>query len=183
MANIDRPRGAVPIRNLDGTTNFQITEYTVDSSNGTAIFIGDFVDMEADGNISPAAAGTGVELLGVVAYIKDGYDNLSTRHLAVSTAGTVGVYDSPYTIFSVQEDDGGTSVTATGRGTNVAIIAGAGDATTGTSRHEFDQDSIVATTEQLRLLRLVPVENNAYGDNAEWEVLINEHEYKDTVGT
>mgnify|MGYP000873074440 CR=1 FL=1 len=183
MANTNRPRGAYPTRNLDGSKSFATNEYTVDSSNGTAIFPGDFVQLEADGNVAPATAGTGVELLGVCAGVVGRYDDLSKRYLPASTAGTISVWDSPYTMFSVQEDDGGTALTAAGRGANVAIVAGAGSTTTSLSAHELDQDSVVATTEQLRLVRLIPVEDNAYGDNADWEVLINEHEYKQAVGT
>jgi hypothetical protein len=183
MANKDRPRGAYPTRNVGGGKSFATNEYSVDASNGTAIFPGDFVQLEADGNVTPATAGTGVEILGVVAGVVGRYDDLSLRYLPASTAGTVSVYDDPYTMFAVQEDDGGTALTAAARGANVAIIAGAGSTTTSISAHELDQDSVVATTEQLRLVRLIPVEDNAYGDNADWEVLINEHEYKQAVGT
>ena len=182
MANTDRPRGAYPTRNIGGGDSFATNEYSVDASNSTAIFPGDFVVLETDGNVAPAAAGTGVELLGVCAGVVGRYDDLSTRYLPASTAGTISVYDNPYTLFSVQEDDSGTALTAAARGSNVAIIAGAGSTSTSTSRHELNQDSTTASTEQLRLMRLLPVEDNAYGDNADWEVMINEHEYKEAAG-
>jgi len=180
MANANRPKGATPVRSLDGSTAIPVNPYTVDSSNGTAIFLGDFVAREADGNIAPAAAG-GV-ILGVAVGVADGYDDLSKRYLAASTAGTVYVVDDPSIIFEVQEDDGGTALTAAARGANVEIVAGAGSTTTGISAHELDQDSVTNLTAQLRLIGLTPRANNAYGDNADWEVLINEHFYTAAAG-
>lgn len=180
MANADRPRGATAVRHLNGGTQIPINPYSVDASNGTAIFLGDFVAAEADGNIAPAAA-AGV-ILGVAVGVADGYDNLSARYLAASTAGTVYVVDDPDMIFELQEDDGGTALTAAARGANVEIVAGAGSTTTSKSAHELDQDSVTAATAQLRLLRLVPRSNNDYGDNADWEVMINEHAYKTAAG-
>lgn len=180
MANANRPKGALPVRSLNGNTAIPVNPYTVDASNATAIFLGDFVAREADGNITPAAAG-GV-ILGVAIGVADDYDNLTRRHLAASTAGTVMVVDDPEIIFEVQEDDGGTALTSAARGANVEIVAGAGSTTTDISAHELDQDSVTAATAQLRLLQLSPREGNAYGDNADWEVLINEHAYTTAAG-
>ena len=182
MANTDRPMGAIPMRHLTGAPyNGQFNEYDVDSSNGTAIFVGDFIQTEADGNVAPATAGTGNELLGACVGVK-WVSAESTNYLAASTAGTIYVADAPDLVFNVQEDDGGTALTVAARGANVAIIKGAGSTSTGYSAHELDQDSVTVATEQLRLIRLVPVEGNAYGDNANWEVTINEHAYKQAVG-
>lgn len=180
MANADRAKGATPVRHMNGSTAIPINPYDVDSSNGTAIFLGDFVAREADGNIAPAAA-AGV-ILGVAVGVADDYGDLTRRYLAASTAGTVYVVDDPEIIFEVQEDDGGTALTAAAQGANVEIVAGAGSTTTGISAHELDQDSVTAATAQLRLLRPVPRENNTYGDNCDWEIKINEHAYTTAAG-
>jgi hypothetical protein len=180
MANANRPKGAVPVRSLDGSTAIPVNPYAVDASNSTAIFLGDFVAREADGNIAPAAA-AGV-ILGAAVGVADDYDNLTRRYLPASTAGTVYVADDPDLIFEVQEDDGGTALTAAACGANTDIVAGAGSATTGISAHELNQDGVTSATAQLRLIRLVPRENNAYGDNADWEVKINEHAYTTAAG-
>ena len=180
MANTDRPRGAIPIRRLDGGACLPANPYSVDASNATAIFIGDFVKLEADGNVAPAAAGD--RILGVCMGVLGGYDNLGTRHLAATTAGDILVNDDPDTISELQEDDGGTALTAAARGALTDIVAGAGSATTGISAHELNQDAVEVTSGQLRLLRLVNRENNAYGDNADWEVMVNEHEFTQTAG-
>lgn len=180
MANTDRPRGARPIKRLDGGACLPANPYTVDSSNGTAIFIGDFVKLEADGNAAPAAAGN--ELLGVCVSVAGDYGNLGRRFLPASTAGTILVSDDPDTVYELQEDDGGTALAATEVGALVDIVAGSGSTTTSISAHELDQDSVDTTSGQLRLLRKVDREDNAYGDNADWEVQINEHIFRGTDG-
>ena len=180
MANANRPKGALTIRSLDGSTATPVNPYAVDASNATAIFLGDFVKREADGNIAPAAA-TNV-ILGVAVGVADDYDNLTRRYLPATTAGTVYVVDDPDMIFEVQEDDGGTALTAAARGANTDIVAGAGSTTTSISAHELNQDGVTSATAQLRLMRIVPREGNAYGDNADWEVMINEHAYTTAAG-
>jgi hypothetical protein len=160
----------------------------VDSSNGTAIGVGDFMIREADGNVAPYTGSSGGDLLGVCisvgpnATLYADPDNLSRRHLPASTAGTVLIADSPDIVFEIQEDAAGTALVATDAGANADVSAAAPNTTTGNSNHEILRASIVTTTAQLRLIRLVPREDNAHGDWAKWEVLINEHVYKATAG-
>ena len=185
MANADRPNGARPVRNLNGNTAIPSNPYSVDASNATAIFIGDFIVAEADGYVAPYAVTTGGNLLGVCVGVADDYGDLSRRHLPASTAGTVWVADDPNTIFAIQEDDAGTALTVAARGANCDVLYTAGSTTTGMSACEIDRSQVTSAIGQLRLLRLVPRDDNAYGDSAEWEVLINEHEYNttDAAGT
>ena len=177
MANADRPKGAAPVRNLNGGTAIQTNDYTVDSSNGTAIYLGDFLVIEADGNVIPYAVTTGGNLLGVCVGVVGDYGDLTRRYLPASTAGTVMVADDPNTIFAIQEDDAGTALSSTARGANCDVLYTAGSTTTGMSGSEIDRSQVTSAIGQLRLMRLVPREDNAYGDSAEWEVLINEHHY------
>jgi len=181
MANVDRPKGAVPVRMTNGSKNIPINSYAVDASEGTAIFVGDFVRLEADGNAAPAAAGE--RLLGVCVGVDGDLDDLSRRYNPATTAGTIFVADHPDTLFEVQEDDGGTALTAAARGALVDIVAGAGSTTTSISAHELDQDSVDTTSGQLRLRQLSTNDpNNTYGDNADWLVTIHEHEFTATTG-
>lgn len=182
MANADRPRGATAVRHLNGGTQIPINPYTVDASNSAAIFLGDFMITEADGNVAEYSGTGGGNLLGVMAGVQFGYDDLGARYLAATTAGTVYVVDDPDMIFEVQEDDDGTALAATDRGANCDVLATAGSTVTSRSAHEIDRSTVVATIAQLRLLELAPREDNAIGDFAKWRVMINEHEYKSTVG-
>jgi len=178
MANADRPRGAAPIRHLNGSTNFVVNSYPVDSSNSVAVFLGDFMIMESDGNVIAYASGGG-DLIGVVAGVADGYDNLTQKHLAASTSGNVWIYDDPDIIFVAQEDDvDGTALAATNVGNNCDVLVAAGSTTTGRSAHEIDRSTAAATVAQLKLLRLSPRPDNAYGASADWEFLINEHQLR-----
>ena len=184
MANADSPNGARPVRHINGSTAIPSNSYSVDSSNSTAIFIGDFMIAETDGNVAPYSVTTGGNLLGVCVGVEGGYDNLTQRYLAASTAGTVMICDDPDMIFAIQEDDAGTALTLAARGANCDVLAGSGSTTTGMSAHEIDRSQISSAVGQLRLHRLVPREDNAYGDSAEWEVMINEHALRsvDLVG-
>ena len=161
MANKDFPRG---LSYYSGCS--RLREYDVDSANTPAIFAGDAVKMEADGNVAAAAAGDAI--LGV-----------SNDYLAVSTAGKVLVYDHPDTVFTIQGD--GTDAEAN-IGVNCDILATAGDTTTLRSKFELDTSEITAATAQLRILDRVRTPDNAWGANTLMQVLINEHFYKTEVG-
>jgi len=180
MANTDRPQGLRAVRQSDGGVITPVNKYYVDASNSAAIFIGDKVKQEADGNI--ALAGAGDVAVGVLASIEGDYDNLSRRHVLASTAYTVMVNDSPDTIFQIQEIDGGTAFTSADVGMLADTTTTTGNTTSGISRQEIDSATEATGSGSLRLLRLVDSEDNAYGDNATWEVTINEHQYRSISG-
>lgn len=196
MANVDRPKGLVPIGTLDGSPyNAAIREYPVDASNGTAIFIGDAITLEDDGNVTPAAAG-GI-ILGVCVGIKvtgesgtvDNHGNFlstgnlsTTEHpgyLAATTAGRILVAVGPDILYEIQEDSVGGAMVITNIGTNGNLVAGAGSTTTGISAHELDSSDVItndasAATAQLRVVDFVRRPDNEIGANAKWVVRINE---------
>lgn len=189
MANTDRPSGARPVRYLGGAPyNGACNPYSVDSSNATAIFVGDFIIRESDGNVAPYTGTGGGNLLGVCVAVGANEtlymdpDNPNRRYLPASTAGTVLVADQPDIVFECQEDDAGTVLTAADAGANCDVLATAGSTSTGQSAHEIDRSTVTTSAAQLRLLRLVDREDNAHGDYAKWEVLINEHVYRSTTG-
>ena len=184
MANVDRPRGARPIGHLDGSPwNGMTREYNVDVGNATAIFPGDFVIREADGNAAAYTGSGGGSLLGVCVAVVTDPTNLERRYLPATTQGTIVVCDAPDVIFEIQEDDDGTALVAADAGTNCDVLVTAGSTSTGQSAHEIDRSTVVTSIAQLRLLRLVNREDNEHGDSAAWEVFINEHLYKTTVGS
>ena len=188
MANEDRPSGAKPVSTLSGSSwAGHVREYSVDASNATAIFRGDFVALEADGNITPATAGTTNPILGVVVGIVVDKGVAATEHpgyLPASTAGTVKVCVGPDIIYEIQSDDVSATLDAASVGANVAFIAGAGSTTTGNSAHEIDADTLtVAGSEQLRILDTVNREDNEVGAvNQKFLVIIHESHFKSTNG-
>lgn len=184
MANTDSPRGAIPVGTLSGSPwAGSVREYPVDSSNGTAIFRGDFITLEDDGNVAPAAAG-GV-LLGVCVGVRVNRTIAATEHpgyLPASTAGYVLVCTAPDAIYEIQEDSAGGAMVATNVGSMGDIVAGAGSTTTGLSAHELDSSDVItkdasAASAQLQVIALVPKEDNEIGTNAKWHVVINEHAF------
>lgn len=178
MSNRDAPQGGHPVRHLAGGNAFTMNEYSVDSSNATAIFVGDAMILEADGNVAPYTTGGG-SLIGFCAGVKDDFDDLQRRYLPASTAGTVLIYDDPYVTFGIQTDG---TITADDAGNNADLVAGSGSTTTSISAHEVSGTTGTSTA-QLRLIRPVPRDDNdVTAANSEWEVVINEHMFKTTTG-
>jgi len=158
MANEDRAFGFKP-SGMVRRTGF----YEQDASDTTAVFIGDVIDAEDDGNVSPAAAGS-TDILGA-----------SADYSAASTAKTnLCVFDHPDQEFYAQ-DDGSATPTTDYRFGNCDHIAGAGDTNTKLSGHEIAADDIKDATAGFRLLGLSKQVGNAIGVNAIWRCTINEH--------
>jgi len=187
MANIDRPNGLRPIRMLDGSPyNAQIMSWPVDASNSTAIFNGDLVVLEDDGNIAPSGAGGAV--LGVCVGVTVDRSVAGTEYpgyLPASTAGNIQVEIGRNVVFEIQEDSVGGAMVAGNVGSNGDVAAGAGSTDTGRSAYELDSSDVIAkdaapATAQLRVLKLSSRQDNEIGSNAKWEVIINEHQFSDS---
>jgi hypothetical protein len=181
MANVDRPRGAILVGTLSGApATGKIRAFSVDASNGTAIFPGDFVKLEDDGNVAPAAATNAI--LGVCTGVKVDRSVAATEHpgyLPASTAGTVFVCVDKDAIYEIQEDGNATAAVV---GTNADIVAGTGSTTTGMSAHELDSSDATANdasaaSAQLRIIGYPDREDNDItATNAKFYVIINEHQ-------
>ncbi len=177
MANVDRPRGARPV-NKDGSPyNGSLRKMQVDSGNATAIFRGDFVVQEADGNIAPATAGATNKIVGVAVSPVVDRSVAATEHpgyIPATTAGYVMVAPAESCYFQIQEDGVTSQLAATERGARINFIAGAGSTTTGISAHELDSNTVGQdATFQLSLIEKIEAEDNEYGAWAEWIVKVN----------
>jgi hypothetical protein len=181
MANVSRPNGATPVSTISGNAwGNSVRRYYVDSSNATAIFKGDFITLEDDGNVTPAAAG-GL-ILGVCTGIDVDRAVAATEHpgyLPASTAGYISVCVGPDTIYEIQEDGVGGAMVATNVGSNGDMVAGTGSTTTGRSGHLLDSSDVIAkdasaASAQLLVLGLAPRVDNEIGTSAKWLVRINE---------
>ena len=188
MANTSR-KGATVVGTISGSPlNSNLRPRNVDSSNGTAIFPGDFVILEDDGNIAPYTGSSGGNLLGVAVAVVVNRSVAATEHpgyLPASTAGVVLVAEGSDYLFEVQEDDGGTALTTAAIGSNADVLAGSGSTTLGTSAHELDRSSITDASPgsaQLRIVDFVARTDNAAGDYAKWVVRLNENVYTETTG-
>jgi hypothetical protein len=195
MANADTPFGLRPVRYLSGAPwNGQVSRYLIDSGDGTAVFIGDLVKLAGDAGavgskvdgipvgglptvIQSAAADP--QHVGVVVGFEVLQTNLDTKHRLASTSRVALVVDDPNVVFEIQEVSGGTALTSAATGLNANVVVGSGSTTTGLSGMELNNGSeAVTATLDVKILRLVPREDNAFGEHAKWEVLINNHAYR-----
>jgi hypothetical protein len=166
MANTDSAYGFKPWGPL-----LCLFPYSVDSSNGTAFFQNDLVELEADGNATPSAAAS-LHIVGS-----------SQTQLAVSTAGTVMVADGLTQKFDAQADDVSATLAQTNVGNLADHIAGAGSAVTLLSGHEIDSDTAGAAAAALLIQDSVNREDNDNtAANADWICVLSEHIQLDADG-
>lgn len=189
MANVDRPNGLRPIGTINGSPyNAAVRERDVDASNGTAIFVGDAIILEDDGNVAPYTGSSGGDLLGVCVGVVVDRSVTETEHpgyLPASTAGSILVAEGTSVLYEIQEDDDGTALTSAAIDSNADVLATAGSTTTGQSAHELDRSTITDASPgsaQLRLVDYVDRVDNEAGDWAKWIVRLNENTHTETTG-
>lgn len=203
MSNVDRPNGFTPVGTLSGSPwQGAVQRFDLDATHA-AIGVGDLVQMTADGYLDILAAGeTG--FIGVVVGVGNweaapvggilGEHSLSTteptlsgasaKSVALNTTGTIYVCTAPDVILEGQEDGDTDPLELADVGSNVEIIGGGPDATTGISSMEIDSSSHATTnTLPLRLLGMVQRPGNTLGDTeaatpwARWLVTPANHFY------
>jgi len=188
MANLDKPFGARLVRTLSGSAhNAQVRRYSVPASDGTALFVGDFVksdgSADADGVPGCIQAAAGNTVVGVVVGFEPVPTNLETMHRLASTLRYALVCDDPYAVFWIKEDSTSNNLAATEIGLNTDfVVAVVGSSTSGLSGMELDSSGTGTGTANLRILGLAQIPGNEIGADAIYEVMINEHEHKSTTG-
>lgn len=187
MANSDVPFGLKPVRYLNGAPyNGQARRYYIPSSDTTsAYYIGTLVkpagSADADGVMTVTGnVSTGNAVLGPIVAVEP-VTNQSKIYRENSTARYVWVADDPNIIFHVQ-DDASATLAATNVG-NSADLTGftSGSTASGLSSTEISAISATAGdgTEDVLILGLARLPDNTIGNNAIWEVRLNNHFYVD----
>lgn len=196
MANADRPSGGTPVQYMNGSCwEGQARVYCVPSGELNALAVGDPVDIAggADANGVPtvtlATAGDGNPLIGFIVATKgvkgnplgfsgpfaDPTDLNSTIIPATKTKDYyVLVADDPNLLFEIQEVSGGTALTAAEVGLNANLVSGANNGFVSGWEVSNNGEATTATF-QLRLERLAPRPDNAFGEHAKWWVRIQNH--------
>jgi len=208
MANVDRPRGLIPVQMFDGSPwNGKTNTYYVPSSDTTAIFVGDIVkhggtsgaagvfvngiDCEGIPTCVVCTDGTGTTdtPVGVVVGFLPKQSDPTVLYREASTSRIALVVDDPNVIFEAQEDATGTPIAAASIGLNVEFTTTAGSTTTGMSAMELDSSNVgTTTTTPLRILRLSKrVDNHlntagAGDDEAKFLVKFNVHAFLGATG-
>jgi hypothetical protein len=198
MANVNAPKGFVPVRHLDGSPwNGMSEAFLIPSSDATAVFVGDIVkaagssgaagtvvnglDVEGMATVALATAGTtGQDIVGIVVGFAPDLTNLALKHRAASTNRVAYVVTDPTVVYEVQEDADTTPIAAASISLNVPYTTTAGSTVTGMSQMEIDS-SAVATTATLpfKLIGLTKKVGNAFNtagagtDKAKFDVVLN----------
>jgi hypothetical protein len=203
MANANVARGLIPYAMLWGQKyNGSFNTYFVPASYGTALYVGDPVDIVSssnDANGIPAVqlGVVGSPLLGVVVGIINGGDMGSmtavTRDLPVyhpaSTAQYLAVCDDPNILYEIQ-DDASAQATAPKlfAGKNASLVTGTGSTVTGYSGWQMAASTVATTnTLDLKIIRPLQQPDNTIGTaantnmNAKWLVKLNNSRFANLI--
>jgi len=192
MANTDSRGGLKPLRYLSGAPwTGAATLYNVASGYGTALFIGDAVDLaganDATGKYPTVQIGTltdgGFTIGPIVAIQANPSKSLERVYLPATTGGYVWVADDPNLIFEAQLDSG-TSVAATSfPGNTILVTTHSGSTDTGISGMELDSSGLTNNSSNLMLVtRIVDRADNELAEHAKVECMISMHRYRSTGG-
>lgn len=184
MANRDLPRGFVPVGSIDGVPRHKmIMKCFVASGDSAALGIGDPVKRAGSADTSgvhmsvtraAGSEGTPGKIFGVVVGTSEGtvFDPI---YRTASVANYVLVCPVHGVIFRAQEDSDGGNLAATSVGSNIDMIGGAPNTTTGLSIFELDSSSASDSgAAQWSIIGLAPEPGNDIGTNADWLVVCNE---------
>jgi hypothetical protein len=192
MANVNAPFGLRPVRYASGAPyNGACNEYFATGATGV-IAIGDPVIMAGSANstevqgraagtlptVTVAADGDGDPITGVcVGVVPVTAD--STVYRATSTDRIIQVADDPNLIFQVQTNADSTAWAADDAGAYANLKVGTASTISGISAwtgDTTDGPDPADPSNQLLIVRLAKLPNNAIGANAVWEVMINNHQ-------
>ena len=180
--------GYKPVRHLSGG-KLRVRPYVIPSTNGTALYIGDVVQL-AGGHDAAAGLPTitqnvaGEVMCGVVVGFQYNAAEPYKQFRAASTRQIVQVCDDPNAVFQVQEDADGGAISAANVGSslNADNIVAAGSAVTGLSGHMLDSNTAAATAAQFKIVGILRDASNAAAQSggAILEVVPFEHAYTAT---
>ena len=186
MANTTEKFGLRPYRSLNGAPwNNAQNRYTISDNNSTAIYQGDLVIAEADGEISRHVAGNGSGIVGVFngcTYTdptskKPVFSNYYPGSINVSDI-VAYVIDDPDTVFLINADE---SFARTDVFANYSVDGGTGNTATGISEVQLDVST--GTSVSTFALQAIDISQDpANSDQASTDtnvlVRINNHFYK-----
>lgn len=163
MPAVSAPFGLIPVRDRAGRPySGAANAYRVPASDGTALYIGDPVELAGDSDavlgiptILRATVGTGVttdRILGAVVGFEPDDTYRGEKYRRASTSRIVYVADDPTLLFRIQEDAGGGAIASGAVGGTCQILAGTGNTFTGNSGFTLDSSEAAQTaTDQLRI--------------------------------
>ena len=187
MANVTGKKGLRPINQPYG--NIRCNYYQ--ATTGAAFYMYQPVDLDANGRVTTAIAGSvgNFSLVGsIIGMADDSFgpiNNSFSGYLPANPAmtGSGGfvnllVADDPGQYFVIEEDTGGTALTAQSAhaGCTFTYLATSGSTVSGIANVVLDRSEIATTSDlTLRIIKKLDKPDNAYGDYCKWIVSINRH--------
>lgn len=190
MANINSPKGLVPIRLQFSSSPWTGggNMYSVASSNTTPIGIGDPVvatgtadSIKKVPTVIRATGGGSNTITGVMVgrlYVTRD----DSPFVPASTAAYIQVCDNPDIIYVAQEDSVGGNIALTSVMQGVDIIVADCNTTNGISNVMLDSSTAGSGT-QFQIVGLSSEPGNEVGTNADWYVIIRRSTFKNAVST
>ena len=174
MANVSSPTGFRPVRHRSGSRIIQ-NAYSIASGYTEDIFKGDPVALTGTGTNIALSAADDTNAVGIFAGCEwtptTGGKRVFSKYWPDDQTGTdivAYVWDDPWIIFEAQCDD----LAELSIGLGCQWVDGGGSTVTGLSAGYLNSiigGTVAATAVQMRLERLVPRDDNAYGAYAKVE--------------
>jgi len=161
MANLNAPRGFIPIKSASGGAHVAVNYYTY-ASNATRIGKGDLLVLTSGGGVAKETSAVAVGPWIGVAMCDSG---------VISAQGTIPVCDDLNQIYEVQGPSATLALTDLNRIVKVDASA-ATNSSTGLSGAKLTNTAATASN-GVRILRLSPTPGNAFGAYQKLEVKLN----------
>jgi hypothetical protein len=190
MANVSEKFGLRPYRKLDGTPLVGAqNRYTISANNTTAIYQGDLVVPEADGDISRHIAGNSAAVIGV--FNGCFYTDPTTQKPTYSNYYPGSVNASDITAFVVDDPDAvflmdvNNTFARSDLYTNYSVTSGTGNTITGISEVQLDKSA--TGTDSTFVVQAIdisqdPDNSDTGSSNANILVRINNHFFRSGTG-
>jgi len=183
MTNTNSPVGAKVVGYLDSAAyEIKVNKYIVPASDGTALFVGDFVKTTgtSDANGFPICtkANAGDTLRGAVISFEAERPDENITYRAANDRRVVLVADGPY-IEAEMQVNGVLDATDVGKYAN--IVNNGGETATGLSKTQVDLSSVSTTSRQLIIVSIIDRVKNDLGAFSKVKVVIHDHELQHGV--
>ena len=189
MPNSSHVMGLRPIDQPFGNISANYYE----AATGVAIYLYQPVDLDSNGRVVVAGANSGNFIVGsVLGVYDDAFGPLANPYAAANPASTnsagllkVLVADDPQQYFLIEEDTGGSALTAqaVNAGANFTYTGTTGSTISGVANAVLDRSTLIAggSNQQFRLIKKWDKPDNAYGNYCKWIVKVYLHRHNPPI--
>jgi hypothetical protein len=192
---VSAPYGFKPINRLDGLPYAgAVRSYSVAGTSNSAIFNGDLVQLDTNGQVIVSTVTTSNSAYIIGAFTGCSYTSPATnqklysQYLPASTAASdivAFVVDDPFALFKVAvtaANSAMSTATLAAVGSNVSVVLGTGSTTTGDSSASVLAGSETTDPLLMRVVDVVPATAPSATTFSELIVKINNHQFLNRTG-